>query len=281
MSGQTIAIVAGTGNTGKWALKAALVRGMKVRLLARSPKKVDTVLTQIFPSHTPEMIEKMKEEQLVIVAGGIGDTEKLVELCTGADCVMSFLGMGPDKKPTVAPGVENIMNALSSIKAKGADAKCPARFISMSSIALSESKGQANKAWGYCITCCLPGCMLKKCFDDMQVAEDKIKQARESGTAPCGLTIARGTVLGDKKGYFRDFAERTDKPLGEANCPYAFIKCGEEKQGKKMTMNIDRQHVAEAFLDMFQDGTYDNDNVSLFSNVKCKNPKAEAASKQE
>jgi len=268
-----IAIIAGTGKSGKWALKAALLRGYKIKLLARSPEKVDTVLKEVFANYDEAVVTKLKEDsELKIVKGGINDTAVLVDLFTGCDVVMSFLGMLPDQKPVVGPGVESILKALDSME-KGAQ---PKKFLHMSSIALSESHAQAKKAWGGCVTCCVLKVALKKCFADMQVAEDIIETHREKQSPDSTkVTICRATVLGDKKNYFRDLLE---KPTEEDKMSYLLCKVGEEK-GKKLTMNIDRQHVGEAFLDLCEIDIYDGGNVSIFDNVKVKKPKEEEVEK--
>merc|ERR1711983_386031 len=86
---KTIAIVGGTGQTGKWAVKGALLRGYKVKILARSPEKVTTVLKDLFDESE---VEK-HQENVTVVKGGISNEEALVELLTGVDTVLSFLGM--------------------------------------------------------------------------------------------------------------------------------------------------------------------------------------------
>ena len=48
MAGDPIAIVGGTGNSGKWVLKGAVMRGISVRLLARSPDKARIILQELF-----------------------------------------------------------------------------------------------------------------------------------------------------------------------------------------------------------------------------------------
>merc|ERR1719225_1488919 len=66
---KTLAIVGGTGGTGKWAVKGALVRGYKVRLLARNLDKVPKVLATVFDEAE---VEK-HQENVHVVKGGAGD----------------------------------------------------------------------------------------------------------------------------------------------------------------------------------------------------------------
>merc|ERR1712107_335319 len=64
---KTIAIVGGTGQTGKWAVEGALLRGYKVKVLARNPDKVTTVLKDLFDESE---VEK-HQENVTVVKGGI------------------------------------------------------------------------------------------------------------------------------------------------------------------------------------------------------------------
>merc|ERR1712107_427435 len=95
---KTIAIVGGTGQTGKWAVKGALLRGYKVKDLFDESE-----------------VEK-HQENVTVVKGGISNEEALVELLTGVDTVLSFLGMVGDQSVwVVSPGVENIIAALKKV----------------------------------------------------------------------------------------------------------------------------------------------------------------------
>lgn len=245
MSGKPIvAIIGATGRTGKWALKGALQRGYSVRVLARSPAKIETTLKEVFPD-TQDVAEVLAK--VTVVQGSVLEQDRLVELCTGAHVVMSFLGMVKPPEWVVRPGVEAIMNALKTLDN-------PPKFISMSSVGLGVTRPQAKKAWGLC------GCaaklmidhMLKECFRDMQAAEDLML----ANTSPkLVITIARATVLGDKKKYYKDYTVRQPN--------YKLMK---EDELRKLTMYVDRQHVAEAVLDMCEVNTWDNKRPSIFTN---------------
>jgi len=60
----------------------------------------------------------------------------------------------------------------------------------------------------------------------------------------------------DKKDYLKDFT------AGDKS--YKLVKVGGEKTSGKLSFQIDRQHVAEAFLDVARDFDYDGENVSVF-----------------
>ena len=131
---KSIAIVGGTGQTGKWALKGALLRGYKVvitfiiyescsilkylpipshqvKLLARNPDKVTKILETLFE----EGEVSKHQENVTVVKGGAKDEEALVELLTGLDTVLSCLGMVEPPTWIVAPGVEAIIKALKKV----------------------------------------------------------------------------------------------------------------------------------------------------------------------
>ena len=253
-----VAVIGGTGKTGKWALKGALQRGFKeIRVLARSPAKLLPILEQMFNSSDAKNCTDGKDEagemmkRLKVVSGSVTDTKALEELLTGADVVLSFLGMSKPPDWIVSPGVEAIIAAL-----KGLDR--PPKFVSMSSISLNESRAQGNKAWGCCgcVAWITRNVFLKQCFLDMNDAELKIEAARrESADSKLNIIIARGTILADKKNYRKDYTD--GKPSYRANTP------SDDPQGK-LTMNVDRQHVAEFFLDVCVTSTFDGKNASIF-----------------
>mmetsp|Transcript_91410 Transcript_91410/g.258851 ORF Transcript_91410/g.258851 Transcript_91410/m.258851 type:complete len:247 (-) Transcript_91410:165-905(-) len=244
MSKLTVAIIGATGNSGKWALKGALQRGWEVRVYARSAAKVESTLEQVFADGSDV---KPDRERLRIVEGGLSDGAKLAELLTGADVVMSFLGMTKNSTgPVVRPGVESVMTAMRAIPT-------PPRFLSMSSISLGDSRQQANQAWGRLTTWLCLKVFLKKVFKDLQMSEDYIIANREG----LKVTILRATVLGDKKGYFKDYRAK------EPN--YKLVRVGEKA---KMGMYVDRQHVAEAFLDVCESGDFESAEVSIFDSGK-------------
>jgi len=279
LSDQTFAIIGGTGKTGKWAIKAAIQRGAKVKLLCRTPDKVKGVYATLWPEGAvPEDLayDKVAESgQLAVVKGSlpigtkgqkvddstdfsqvVNDTDlaPLKSLVSGTTYVMSFLGMDPkNKAPVCRPGIEAIMKAVQ--ESEGQNLK-PKIFI-MSSICLSDSYNQGLKAWGCC------GCvgkfmrwkMLRACFDDMEVAEKYGMDKRaEMGL---DLTLLRATVLADKKKYYMDYAA-SDQPK------YYIVKSDELK---KVKMSIDRQHVVECFMDAAADteGKFSNCEWSMFN----------------
>jgi len=246
----TVAIIGATGKTGKWALRGALQRNYLVRVLVRSPDKLEAILTEVFADKQDDAALLKSDvasllAKITVVQGSATDQDRLVELCTGADVVMSFLGMTKPPEWIVQPGVEAIMKALNTMDR-------PPKFISMSSIGLGSSRPQADKAWGCC------GCgakimidyVLKEVFKDMQAAEDLILQSTDSKLV---IIIARATVLSDRGGYYKDYTTR--KPN---------YKLLEEDELGGLTFGVDRQYVAEAMLDMCESKSWDNKQPSIF-----------------
>ncbi len=74
---EIIAIFGGTGQTGKHAVAYALEKGYKVQMLARSPSTVT-----------------VKNDNLIVIEGGISDKEAVQKTIKGATYVASFVG-GP------------------------------------------------------------------------------------------------------------------------------------------------------------------------------------------
>merc|ERR1719277_1314521 len=149
----------------------------------------------------------------------------------------------------VRPGCESILKAMQRIVETGG---VPPKFVSMSSICLSESAAQGARAWGSCVKCLSLKVMLKNVFLDMQAAEDFLMDMRSD---LLNLVIVRASILGDKKNYSCDFSVGAPKK-------YCFTDA-DDKTGR-VTFTIDRQHVAQAFLDLVQDSTYDNGQISVF-----------------
>eukprot|EP00927_Polykrikos_kofoidii_P056381 TRINITY_DN50503_c0_g1_i1.p2 TRINITY_DN50503_c0_g1~~TRINITY_DN50503_c0_g1_i1.p2 ORF type:complete len:246 (+),score=40.89 TRINITY_DN50503_c0_g1_i1:52-789(+) len=233
-----VAIVGATGQTGKWALKGALQRGYTTRILARDASKVDRIVQELGVS----------SEQLTVVTGSVTDYEKVVYLLTNTDVVLSFLGMTPEqakkKQNIVQPGVEAITKAMK-------ETSNPPKLISMSSIGLNNGEAHGRKAWGRCLMWFTVKVMLKFCFADLKAAELYLESARKDGL---NITIARATILADKKGYAKNYAESDP----------GYVLLNYDANGKT-SFQIDRQHVAEAFLDMCLSSDRDNSNVSIFS----------------
>jgi len=271
---QTIAIIGGTGKTGKWAIKAAIQRGAKVRVLCRSPDKLKGVYASLWKEGAmPESLaydRVVESGHLVVVKGSLPIGKKgekitkvsdfaatdeqisaLKELVGDSTYVMSFLGMDPKTMaPVCRPGIEAIMKA-----SKECEAPVKPKILIMSSIVLSDSYAQGKAAWGYC---CLGWCMrwkfLKGVFDDMEVAEEYVFENRTN--TGLDVSLLRATVLKDKKNYHLDYSE-------QGQPKYYVVKSDELK---KVKMSIDRQHVAECFMDAAadKDGKFSNCEWSLF-----------------
>jgi len=239
---QIIAIIGATGKTGKWALRCAIQRGFCIKVLARSPSKILTTLQEVFPEKDDV---KPLMESITVVEGSVTDCEKVSELLKGSDIVMSFLGMVKPGEWIVKPGVEAVMGAMQKMEA-------PPKFLTMSSIGMNDTRAQGTKAWGCCAVLLIRDFLAKACFKDMAAAEEWIIANRGS----LNVTICRATVLGDKKGYFKDYsAEKKNWKALTAD------------DVKGLTFSIDRQHVVEAFFDMCRSGEWDNKEVSIFNVV--------------
>lgn len=253
----TIAVIGGTGKTGKWAIKGALQRGANVKVLCRTPDKVRSVYATLWKDgHPPDSLSYdnvLESGKLVVVKGSLpigdssnGPTEEqmsaLKALVRGSTHLMSFLGMDPkNMQPVCGPGIQAIMKATSECDDTGATK--PKIFI-MSSIILSDSYEQGKAAWGCC------GCVgkfmrwkfLKGCFDDMEAAEQYAFDNRTK--MGLDVTLLRATVLADKKNYYLDFSATENKK-------YYMVTSDELKRVK---MQIDRQHVVQCFMDAAEDG---------------------------
>jgi len=247
---KTIAIVGGTGQTGKWAMKGALLRGYKVKLLARNPDKVTKVLATLFEEAE---VEK-HQENVTVVKGGIADDEAVLELVTGVDTVLSFLGMVGDQKVwVVSPGVENLIIAMKKVVENGGVAP---KLVSMSAMGIGDSKDQmkaSNWLMGRLTLWLIIPYMLKSCFDDLEASEKLIEKERQEADSSLNMTVVRAPVLKDNKSYKHDYT-------GEEKNYSIILPSDCDNIG---SVFIDRQFVAAAFLDCVESRQWDGKTVTV------------------
>jgi len=88
----TIAVVGATGRTGREVVKQALNRGHAVKAIARRPDEI-----------------KIQHGGLTLESADVLDQDRVIAALTGCDSVISALGIGASRKPTViySQGVEN------------------------------------------------------------------------------------------------------------------------------------------------------------------------------
>jgi len=244
---KTIAIVGGTGQTGKWALKGALQRGYKVKLLARNPDKVTKILSTLFDESE---VEK-HQENVTVIKGGIQDDEAVLELLTGSDTVLSFLGMVDQKVWVVSPGVESLIQGLKKVVENGGVAP---KLVSMSAMGIGDSKNQmkaSNWFMGRLTLWLVIPYMLKSCFDDLEAGEKMIETERSE--AGLNLTIIRAPVLKDNKNYRHDYTgdDKNYQIIQSTDCDNI------------ASVFIDRQLVAAGFLDCVESRQWDGKTVTV------------------
>ncbi len=171
----TIAIIGATGATGKFVLQGALDRNFSVRVLARTPAKLD---------HLKDKIE--------IIKGSVDDLDAMKKLVNGVDVILSTLGTNKKPNYIVEKGVRILLQAIQSSDSKP-------RFVHMSSVGLGDSKAQCKKSllWTFIVKVTFP-LIGSELFADMQRAEDLIIQAKD-----VNAIIMRAAILTEKdaKGY--------------------------------------------------------------------------------
>jgi uncharacterized protein YbjT (DUF2867 family) len=93
-----IAVIGGTGRTGRLFVREALAAGHVVRLLARQPSRADG-----------------GKDGLEIKQGDVLDEAALKHLTTGVDAVVCLLGTSPSKPGTImSEGTRNIVQAMKA-----------------------------------------------------------------------------------------------------------------------------------------------------------------------
>ena len=99
MSGsKTVALIGSTGKVGGWVLEMALERNLQVKALVRKAEKLDAF-----------------KDKIQIVEGGIQDEDKMRELVTGADVVISTLGSPSKTVLVMKAAAETLVKVLDEI----------------------------------------------------------------------------------------------------------------------------------------------------------------------
>lgn len=112
-----LAIIGGTGKTGKELLKQGLEAGHHITALVRNPKKV-----------------KIQHPNLKVIQGNVLNTADLECVFKGKDAVLSALGhkrfLGPSH--ILSQGTENILQAMKT--------DAVSRFICITSMGINDNK---------------------------------------------------------------------------------------------------------------------------------------------
>jgi len=244
MVGKTVAIVGGTGKTGKWGVKGALQRGHTVRILARSPDKVKKIFNELFGEEEGE--EQFKK--VTVVKGGVKDGAAVEELVAGADVVLSFLGMVDRSTPVVEQGVAQLLTAMK----KGGGGK----LVSLSAMGIRESWYQTRAShwiFGPLTVYLIIPLFLSGVYGDMEVAEGLLEGewGSEGGLT---TTVVRAPVLKDGAEYRLDFSD-------PASRNFQYAETSQLTDIKDWQM--DRQDVAMGLLDCVDSAAMDNKTISL------------------
>jgi putative NADH-flavin reductase len=98
-----IAVIGGTGKSGKYLVKLLIKKGFQLKLLVRDPAKV--------PYNSP---------QIEIIKGNIIDIQDVYSLVTGVDAVISTLGLGiPVSEPTIfSTAAHNIIQVMGELNVR-------------------------------------------------------------------------------------------------------------------------------------------------------------------
>jgi len=242
---KVVAILGGTGKTGKFGVKGALQRGHNVRILARNPDKVKTVFNDLFG----EEEGAAQFEKVTVVKGGVKDEEAIKELVTGADVVLSFLGMIDSTVWVVEPGIKQIMSAMKSSGNSG-------KLVCLSAMGVRDSWYQTRaSSWvfGPLTAYVIIPLFLKNIYADMEAAE-LLMEAEWGQEGGLTTTIVRAPVLKDDPAYKLDYTDAEAQ-----NYYYA----DQDMLEGIMSWRLDRQDVAAGVVDCIDSNENDNKNVSV------------------
>lgn len=98
-----IAVIGGTGKSGKYLVKSLLKQGHNFKALIRNPEN--------FKTESP-LIE--------VIHGDVCDYSMVLSLISGCDTIISTLGAGiPPSEPTVfTTGTKNVLRAMTELRVK-------------------------------------------------------------------------------------------------------------------------------------------------------------------
>jgi len=252
----TIVVLGGTGQTGKWFLKGAVLRGYNLRIIARSAKKTKVVLAEVLGNITAEVVETkyFKTGQCTVIETDGFAVSKLVEAGRGADTIASFVGLIQRGVNVVLPACEAVLEACEKLymeeQESGATDLCPKQFLLMSTIGVNDGVQIGRKAWGRFVMCCT-GCLptMKSGFGDLKQGEMRLMdyQSSRGKNFKTQLNIVRCSILKDTKDYVNAGLDT----IGGASA-YELVDFGDADALKmaKTSFDIDRWIVAQAFLDL-------------------------------
>jgi len=95
-----IAVIGGTGKSGKYLVRELLKQGYNFKVLIRSPENF-----------------KIESNQIEVVYGNVDNYETVRKLLEGCQVILSALGSGiPHSKPTIfTSGTHNIIKAMKEL----------------------------------------------------------------------------------------------------------------------------------------------------------------------
>jgi len=196
-----------------------------------------------------EQTEKLLGKLTTATGKLVKDEEAIKELVTGADVVLSFLGMIDRHVWVVEPGIKQIMSAMKSSGSTG-------KLVCLSAMGVRDSWYQTRAshwAFGPLTAYVIIPLFLKNIYADMEAAENLLEAewGEEGGLT---TTIVRAPVLKDDPEYKLDY---TDKEAQNY-----FYAAQDMLEGIK-SWQLDRQDVAAGVLDCVESDENDNKNVSV------------------
>ena len=98
---KTIAVIGGTGKSGKYLVRELLVRGFQIKMLIRNPENFQ---------NTNSFIE--------IVQGDAGDYESILSVTENCDAIISTLGQTKGEPPVFSTASAHVIRAMNERQMK-------------------------------------------------------------------------------------------------------------------------------------------------------------------
>ncbi|SRR5690554_775696 len=213
-----VVVLGATGTTGQLVIAEALAKGYEVIAFVRRPDALQ------------------KTDGLTIVQGSVDNQDELQKCFSGADAVISCLGVRPSLR-SLRHGsnlqrrtLPNIIEAINEAGVK--------RFILMSSF----GSGETRKKAALFIKVVLYSFLAKKMFDDKAIAEQSLSQCKANWTAVYPVTLSQSPAIPESELVP---LEKVRKVPGIPRLPFANVARSlvnlipeENYAGKKLLLTI-------------------------------------------
>lgn len=164
ISSDKIAVIGGSGRTGRQVVNQLIQSGYHIRLLMRYPEKL-----------------KINNERIEIIPGDARDKKSVRSLLEGCTSVISTLGQPKGEKPIFSTSTQNILTAMNEYNIR--------RYIAVAGIAVDAPNDRKD------ISCRIRSFILKLSFH--RIMSDRQKELEILTESDVDWTLVRVPLIID------------------------------------------------------------------------------------